>query len=212
MKKYIYLFIAVLALNSTNVFAEEPSKDYYWGFSGASNFLANPVINWQLFDSEEKYDIGYNVNVFSGYRFAKSWRIEAEGGYRKNKLKESRVKDSPTVSVGDGKLESMHLLFNLYCDWKFKSAFSPYVGIGIGYCRVDYQNKTAGYPSVGSSSDSAASQAILGLNYEWTDWMSLFCDLKYFSCIDPKMNDETGSRVEAEYSNQSINIGLKLAW
>lgn len=212
MRKQLYSLLFICILSNSSLFSQEAPKNYYWGFSGSANFLVNPTVNWQLFDSEEKYDLGFGASVFSGYRFAKCWRIEAEGGYRKNKLKETRVKNSATVTVGEGKMESMHLLFNLLLDWKLSSSFTPYAGLGLGYCRVDYRNTSLGYPSVRSASDSAASQIILGLNYELTECLSLFCDLRYFSCIDPKLNDQTGSRVEAEYCNQTISMGLRHSW
>ena len=209
-----------LSFSSGALFAQEnfaKEQKSYVGFFGGAQFLNNPAVKHPdgLFDTDEQYDPGFFGGLFLGYRLHPSWRAEAELSYRKNSLDE--VMDAAgNKQGGDGEMEAIALLASLYydfsMDWLMDWPITPYVGAGIGYAHLNHVNKTrlAGLTDVDSKDDAFAYQMVAGISYDWAKRYTFFADYRFFATAIPKFKDKNHQRVDSEYVNHTVNLGVRV--
>lgn len=128
---------------------------------------------------------GWAAGGAVGYDFGRA-RVEMEGAYRRNK------KDN-TVNKGDA-LEAYTGMLNLLYDFENESAFTPFVGFGVGAAYLDEQHDT----------DSAfAYQAIAGFKLGLTDALSAVVDYRYLRTLNADIYNGEGP-----YKSHTITAGL----
>jgi opacity protein-like surface antigen len=115
------LAAAAQAADATPPVEETPTPEQYQ----AMGFYLRGDLGWSFLDWSDT-DSAFDVGAGVGYQFTDYLRSDL------------RVDWSGDYDVGDGANASLTtVLGNMYFDWENDSAFTPYVGAGVGYGWVD---------------------------------------------------------------------------
>lgn len=220
--------IAALALASNCVYASEPAEGWYagllLGFSNAPSltFTINNPFGTPL-PGKLSYDIFGNAAAQVGFRCNKL-RYEGEVVFNRNPydwlsvggfaIKNTRNNNGSGIGM-KGNTSMVAGLFNAYYEFYDEdysaTKWVPYVGLGIGYAsihnRLDFyvNSRLLNENRNSITKSSAIAQGILGINYFFTDNVSLGSDLRYMSTQKISTYD---SRVEAATWNLVMNISF----
>lgn len=161
----------------------------------------------------------------SGYQFSQwslgSLRIEAELGYRDNGVDDHFF--SPAGATGGvrlaepyGHTQAWSLMANVINDFAPGTGFDPYIGVGVGYDRIDFHKYGAavagpGTPGVTVMDDvdsGAAYQGIVGFRSQLTQRLALDVNWRYFKADSPTFTNAAGESVNSGYTAQAVMVGL----
>ena len=153
-----------------------------------------------------EFDTGYGLNAALGKRLRGGLRAEVEFSYESADV-DTHVDVSAAgldltaqdaalltgsaeplgatvgavVADGQGSLETIGLYANAYYDFSNASAFTPYVGGGIGWNQTDVDYSPSGVPIIDDDASSFAWQVMGGASYRATDTTELFGGIRYRS-------------------------------
>ncbi len=153
-------------------------------------------------------DEGLAVGVAVGYSFPCNMRIEGEFAYQENDLDKVSLYGIDADLTGD--TSSSSFLVNGYYDFKNTSAFTPFIGGGIGMAKVeinDLNSPGSGDPDVSDDDTVFAYQIGAGVAYTITEQVSLDVKYRYFGTSDPELG---GSDVE--YSSHNLYAGIRISF
>ena len=144
-------------------------------------------------------DTGMGLGIAGGYDFGGN-RVEAELAYQKNDLDQLEASWSGISGAVDlsGDTSSLALLVNGYHDFQNASAFTPFIGAGIGVAKVelnDFNFVDSGLPDSSSDDTVFAYQLGAGISYAVNQQVNLDLKYRYFATQDPEFDG-----VDAEYS------------
>ena len=165
-----------------------------------------------------KMNLGFGVDVSAGYSglFIPEFRVEGEINYHSNGI--DKVTSSffpfPHTFGATGSIDAIGLMANGYYDFLNSSAFTPYLGGGVGAAHVAITD--AGIPALSGTTVSAkdwqfAYQGIAGVRYSFTPNISLSLDYRYFATLDPKftINTPLGPiSAKTQYHTHNIMLGV----
>ncbi len=200
------------------VIEQDPTTDITF-----SNRTMTNLNGLQLTDPEFKanMDTGWAVDLSAGYAglFIPQFRVEGEVAYRSNSV--SKITESPPVfpcgSVGcngTGDVNSLALMANGYYDFLNSSAFTPYIGGGVGAARVsaDSVGITTPFHFTFSANDwQFAYQGIAGVRYNFNPNWDIHLDYRYFATLDPKFTINffgTKFSQSTQYHTHNIMLGV----
>src|SRR4029077_9330412 len=132
-----------------------------------------------------KMDVGFGVSVSAGYEglFIPEFRVEGEINYHSNQIDTvtSSFLPSPHSFGATGSIDSIGLMVNGYYDFLNSSAWTPYLGGGIGAAQLAVSD--AGIPALSSFTASDhnwqfAYQGIAGVRYSFTPSISASLDYR----------------------------------
>ncbi len=149
-----------------------------------------------LLAGDLEYDPGFALLGQVGGYLPYNFRLEAELGWRRNEMDE-------LGGVGiDGDINVLSLMGNLYYDIPTGTAFTPYVGVGLGGAHMMFDT-----PAADDDDNVWAYQGIAGVDYRINDTLSLKADYRYFATQDFDAHGP-GGRVESEYATHNVMIGF----
>ncbi len=208
MKKILLTTTAVVALSvaananaggshegysAKNANSYKPTDEaWYVSVSGLANFLDDQGVN--------SFDTGYGVLAAVGHEvdfgLGKGFRAEGEFGYKK-------------ADANVGELDAYSLMANAYYDFTNSSAFTPYVGAGIGteYLDADGINATTG--RVHDQDWTFAYQGIAGVNYAFNRNWSAQVEYRYIGTTDADLNSSTGASNDLNFDSSNVVAGVK---
>lgn len=112
----------VSAAGGVSIFHDSDVKD---------TISSNPTVTTE-------YDAGYGFNVSAGYNF-EPVRVEFEFGYKAADVdKFSALGVSVSGAGSDDTVKSY--MANVYYDFKLKSPFTPYIGVGLGLLNGEFND------------------------------------------------------------------------
>ncbi len=136
------------------------------------------------------YDTGYAIAFGGGWGFGNGFRVEGEYAHRGN-----------DVGNANGDTSADSLMANVYYDVSTGTRFTPYVGVGTGFARVDFSD-------VGNRINDSdlvwAYQAIGGLTYQIADQWKLDANYRYFGTETPNVGG-----VNSHYRDHAVLIGAR---
>lgn len=139
-----------------------------------------------------------------GYAFGNGFRVEGEIGYRTSEV------DSVDGAAASGDVDATSFMANVLYDIATGTAFTPYLGVGLGAVRVDVDNATTVGGSTWDDSDTVlGGQAIAGLSYALSDRLDLFGQYAYLLTDDVEGNLANGTSAEGEYDSHNLFVGLR---
>tara|TARA_R110002033_G_scaffold73822_3_gene125145 strand:- start:645 stop:1289 length:645 start_codon:yes stop_codon:yes gene_type:complete len=159
-------------------------------------------------------DNGLYLSGAVGYKFKSDgtgFRVESELAWRGGNLNHLDVNGVPVAVTGDG-FSALSFMGNGYVDFNNRSAFTPYLGAGIGMARIK-GDIDAGANSLDDTATVIAVQAIGGVDLAVTDGISVFADLRYFKALDTTMtlNGSTGTGdIEVDYDAYTVGLGVRM--
>lgn len=186
-------------------------KGFYVGAALGANFLTDSDLTGNGINNGAEFKVGPAGLLSLGYGFGNGLRSEIEGGYRNNGV--DRI-TGPGAVGGDGRFNAYSLMLNLLYDINTGTAFTPYVGGGIGWAIVDPSGvkNLNGSRSVNDSDNRFAYQGIVGVAYSLTEQWKLSLDYRYFATLDPEFtasNTSGGRKVDSDYNTHSVMLGLR---
>ena len=146
--------------------------------------------------------IGYGMN---------HWRVEIEGGYRKNDL-DSYDKNGWALSDISGDVTQITAMMNVLYDVPLMEDLSLAVGIGAGgdYAKMDLQLPG---PDIVHDGWRMAYQGLAGLNYALTANMTVFANYRYLNARRESFEATPYLTIDGEdFQKHTTSIGLRYAF
>lgn len=201
MKK-IYLLSTVCALAVLPQVAL--ANDMYVSGAGGVSLLQDSDFEGSAINAETEYDYGYTGLITLGNRYHNGIRAELELGYRDNGV------DNVGNVNATGHASSLTMMGNVLYNFMKDSRFTPYVGIGAGVARVEYENvQLVGASRVDDFDYAPAVQGIIGANYALNETLSMFTNYQYLTALNVDVDTDAGTDVDADYDNHSVVVGLR---
>jgi outer membrane protein OmpA-like peptidoglycan-associated protein len=192
------LIAAALLAFLPGLAAAQQSSGFYLGAGIGANSVEDDLYEIQGGGTDAKTDLGYYLGGFFGYAYGNGVRTDLELNYRNN--------DSSNPS--NGEISSFGAFANAYYDFSTGTAFTPYLGLGLGAVRPDYEG-TIGTLTLDDSDIVPAVQVIAGVSYAFNDNLSLFADYRHLMTDDINLKTTNGTQVSADYTNDTFMVGLR---
>jgi len=160
------------------------------------------------------FDTGWAVLATVGYAFDQNWRIELEGGYRKNDVDVFSILSTPTTPAG-GDLSQISIMANVLFDVPLTDRLDFTVGVGAGAAYTKFDPTFAFGPGAPGDDDdwTFAYQGIAGLSYAITDRLDLTLQYRYQHVNDPSFTVPRGATADNyafdDIENHTVSIGLR---
>jgi OOP family OmpA-OmpF porin len=140
-----------LALPANRSFAadgesEKIVNNLYVAYSGGVTFIPNQNLTGATATGSDlngkiESDTGFNVAGAVGVRFYDNFRAELELGYHRSEADSISVQNEPDNAQGYFSLLSV--MANGYFDYDLDIGIIPYVGVGIGWGRIELDAKNS---------------------------------------------------------------------
>ncbi|HET6725589.1 MAG TPA: OmpA family protein [Gammaproteobacteria bacterium] len=220
------LAVAALALPGLTLAQSDGGGEtpgHYIGIGGGINWLHDSNIHGVggpfTFYNSVQYDTGWAGILTFGHLSPSGWRSELEFNYRRNDIDSSnRYGVGRLDATGDA--VSYGLFFNGLYDFQTGSVITPYIGIGLGYMRVDYRDAgpfgvTASHPQgrrVDGFDAGIGGQVIAGLKFNLSDHMALAVDYRYYGPIHLFGFDPTFDNTDATWSGNTLMVTFQFGF
>ncbi|MCZ6643857.1 MAG: porin family protein, partial [Gammaproteobacteria bacterium] len=150
------------------------------------------------------YDLGFRVGTLTlGYRFDGGWRAELEAAYRRNGLEIIEFDDERgLINTGlSDAVDTASLMVNALYEFDLGLSLRPYVGIGLGLARVDYELSEYGTGAVilDDSETAFAYQFLVGVGVPLGRRFHLSADYRYWRNVEIDLHLETGEPVSSDH-------------
>lgn len=211
-------FPVVSMAQSANPFADAlKGGSAYVGVAGGWNAAADRDIKIPQFNakSEQRTDDGWVGLGTLGYSLPSGVRTELEFGYRSNAADSGTNKTTGVTQTVNGNINVLTLMTNVLYDFRNKTAFTPYIGGGIGVANIAFDNVQVANSLYGADdSDWApAAQAIVGVSYKLKQNISVFTSYQYLATLtDVELTSNTGTQIKTDYDSHSILAGVRFSF
>ena len=186
-------------------------KGFYVGAALGANFLTDSDLSGKGINGSAEFNIGPVGLLSAGYGFGNGLRSEIELGGRTNGVDKL---NGNAVTQSDGRVNAYSAMLNLLYDINTGTAFTPYIGGGIGWAFLDVNDaKRINGFSVDDSDNRFAYQGIVGVAYSLSPQWKLSLDYRYFATLDPEFTAKnsagTSVKVDSDYNTHSVMLGLR---
>ena len=118
------------------------------------------------------------------------------------------------VAAGQGSIDTSTFFVNAYYDFMRDSAFSPYVGVGIGNMSVDVDYSPSATEIINDDDSVFVYQLILGVSYSINDAVEVYGNYRYRDGDDASV---TASLIPATFdiegnSSDTFEVGLRYSF
>ncbi len=193
----------------TNAQAEDRWPRWYLGLTGGYTYMSDQDISGggaSKISLNDGFGIGGSIGYLpsSSMPLINSLRFEAEVTYHQNNISSVHLTNGTSVG-GSGSFNSTAYMINTFYDLPTGSAWSPYIGGGIGMATLHLPSGN-GIGNSGSSNEFAY-QGLLGIGYSPetlpnTQWLIGY---RYLATSDGKF-----SGTSVKYSTNSLEAGVHL--
>jgi len=171
----------------------------------------------------DAYKIGPAMNVALGYSWRDRLRMELEGGYRKHSILVFETSGAIGEDSASGDLSLSTLMMNTIFQFYPGSSLRPYVGLGVGMSRADYNIDTRTFCQrfvcsavetrariVDDNDSTFAAQAILGVDIAVFPRLHFTADYRYLLTGKFGLQAPDGSDLEIRTQrSNSVTAGLR---
>lgn len=217
MQFKLLLLLGVAALPFIPTASANNNTGWYIGVEGGGNRINDTSADFSTTPPAPPFsgpvDLtfhdGWAALGTAGYAFPGNWRLEAEAGYRHNKLHAVTQSDTGITQSSHGDLNTISLMGNLIYDIPITSRFTASIGAGAGGVRRDFNDKFL----VRDHDMKFAYQGIAGLNYAISDGTELTLNYRYLRAAGASFHQQNGVYEDAyrtdDIDNQAITVGLR---
>ncbi len=204
------LAIGIVSFNVQQSAAQEmmssklPEGLYVSGGVGAS-FPRDADLSNSAGSVTVEMDPGYGVGFALGNAYDNNWRTELELGYRSSDV------DNVSGTSVSGDVDALSLMVNALHDFPTESAWTPYLGLGVGGVRISgtfNATTSLGSATIKDTDTTLAYQGLAGISYRIDDRLSFYTDYRYFAAVDPDFKED-GVSADGEYAEHRIMVGLR---
>jgi outer membrane protein OmpA-like peptidoglycan-associated protein len=186
--------------------AQAATNGIYVGGAAGVNFATDAKLTGGAVSDTVKFDTGVAGALSLGYGFGNGFRSEIEASLRNNGA--NGVKSGVPANIG-GSTSTWGLLFNTLYDFDTGTAFTPYIGAGIGLAIVDAKLTGNGATVYNDTDTAFAYQAIAGVSYAVNNNLALTADYRYLGTTNNKFN---GNNTSWNVGNGNHTILAGLRW
>jgi len=215
-KQFILLGVATLALAPAAM--ADNKTGWYLGVEGGVNRTNDTSADVSVtplpplsIPADLSFHDGWVGFGTAGYAFPGNWRLEAELGYRHNKISSITSPDPVYAgqSINHGQLNTASLMGNVVYDIPITQRFKASVGAGAGVVHRDFNDKTI----VKDHDMKFAYQGIAGLSYAISPGTDVTMNYRYLRSAGGDFHEAYGSEQVAYHTDniddQAITIGLR---
>lgn len=189
--------LAVAAVGFLELPAQAQTTPGSYVLGGAGLSLLEDARDRGAANTTHEFDPGWTGLGAVGYAFANGLRLEGELGYRRN-----------GVDNGPGNASAWSLMGNALYDFNTGTRFTPYVGVGVGGARLNFNNVATGGTTVDDGDTVVAYQGLAGVGYQVTTNLSVDLGYRYFTTEKPRFSSSAGT-VESDYDDHAVVLGLR---
>jgi opacity protein-like surface antigen len=196
MKTRALVVALLLVISATSALAAGP----YIGASGGASMVHDSDLSEPVGSGTVEYDTGFGFNVSAGYNFDPvPVRVEFEFGYKTADV--DRFEAYGFSLPADGAdIRVLSYMVNGFYDIKTKSAFTPYIGAGLGLLNGEFNDNFS------SADDTVFGyQLIVGAAYNVNK--NLAIDLSYH--FQGAAEDFSVNGQDVSYMSSNIMAGLR---
>ncbi len=114
------------------------------------------------------------------------------------------------VANGQGEVETSTFLVNGYYDFKNSTAFTPFIGAGIGYSNVEVEYEPSNVGIIDDDDDVFAWQIMGGVSYSINDNFHVVGSVRYRETDDAEVNsDLLPAEFDIETEATIIDLGIR---
>jgi opacity protein-like surface antigen len=123
------------------------------------------------------------------------------------------VSTGALVADGRGEIVTAGLYFNGYYDFDTGSAWTPFIGVGIGYGDTEVTFKPSGVDVISDKDSSTMYQLMAGIGYDLTESANLYAQVRYRDSGDVSV-DSALLPAEFDIENESMvfDMGLRYSF
>ena len=164
---------------------------------------------------DTEFEDDWNYSVAYGWK-REGYRYEAELVLGEDDVSSHTLNGGAPLEGPTGGINMAGLLFNGYYDFSTASAFTPYVGAGLGVAMVEAEGfGVAGIPDVLDDDDTViAYQLMAGIGYDLSERTNIFAEYRYFGTesADVTTSVSTGSvATDLDYSINQFRFGVRIS-
>ena len=152
-------------------------------------------------------DTGFTLNGAFGRYIDEIRVIRLEGQVLYNRASISSLSGTKAT----GTLSNTGLMVNAYYDFRNSSNWTPYMGGGIGYSRVDFDKlASAGMPLINDHDDAFSYQLMLGVAYEFSPAWAINVGYRFYATDNLGFTSSTGAPVSSGGTKvHNADIGVR---
>lgn len=167
---------------------------------------------------DTEYDGGFGLGAAFGWRADRGggvdYRVEGELSYRKDEVKSHRLNGGAALPGSTGDAKTTALMLNGYLDFNTSSNFTPYLGGGLGFAKVDFSGfGVDAIPDVLDDDDTVfAYQLIAGAGFALSPTTELFAEYRYFKTEDADVTTSAatgGVANSMKYESNNVLAGVR---
>lgn len=193
------------------------ASSFYVVLRGGVAFPENTDFDVDDLNVDNEYDNGYFVSGAVGYSFAKSGggaiRGELELGYVENEIDSHTITGLDKFSGADafGETSVFYGLANLYYDFHGFGRVKPFVGAGIGFARVEFDDHGVTPTDVvlDDGDTGFAYQLSAGANIAVTESVDLEIGYRFLGVTGIELEALSGTSSDLDVDNHIVYGGLK---
>lgn len=214
MKLFAAAGFVLSGLMATSALAATQDGPWYAGMSGDVTFPRNTSVTGSTtgdinykFSSGTSFQLGYEPQALNT-SFGDA-RFELEGGYYAFGIKNITA-NGVTNNDPHGDLKTTTMMGNMYYDFHTNTAFTPYIGAGVGGANIAMA-KNNGLGMTKGSDNELAYQFMAGVSYTppsmpKTDWLVGY---HYLGTTSPQFATSTGNVSFDSIQASNIEVGFR---
>ena len=181
--------------------AGEENKGIYLNMGAGVQKITNMSVDG--YTDTLEFNNGYVGQFGLGYDWGNNWRTEAN--YRQAEGSLDKVNDVEY----DSDIDITSVSFNLFYDIPLENKkYTPYLGAGVGFTRVDIGTITSGGLAVSAGDDDVNSILLrIGTSYEITEQVDMYAEVVHENYEDLKIVGETFQDLDS----LSFIVGARLS-
>ncbi len=162
---------------------------------------------------DTEFEDDWNYGAAYGWK-REGYRYEVELVVGEDEVNSHTLNGEPLAGATGG-INMASLLLNGYYDFSTGSAFTPYVGAGLGVAMVEAEGfGVAAIPDVLDDDDTViAYQIMAGIGYDLSDRTNLFAEYRYFGTESAEVTTSvsTGSvDTDLDFGSAQFRFGVRI--
>ncbi|MEZ5957070.1 MAG: outer membrane beta-barrel protein [Hyphomonadaceae bacterium] len=217
MKSRITKTVALAALMAGAAGVANATEGWYgrgdigWSFDGEID-VNDDYANYEFGSSTLEHDWSQHLGL--GYAFQNGFRLEGELGHRFN-----QIEPTDTIDAG-GDVHAWSAMANLFYDFNRGGRLEPYIGVGVGAARLNYNVNDHSALAYAEGEDTVlAYQGMVGFAVGLGEQWDLDIGYRYF-VAEGAEGDGTDTSIgsttvvtpfttDADYEHQALTVGLR---
>ena len=215
---HMMFLVASLVLVASPASAELGYLEYSVGLSIAPNQnLTGADPSGAGFGGRIESEPGYTVGVALGRRmidlYGASLRAEIAVSYRSAEIESMAIRGEP--SSGRGDLGLLAAMTNAYVDYDLDVGVIPYLGVGVGYGRLDVSGENINENlKINDEASVFVWSLMAGATIPFSDSVDFTGGYRYLATTDPELDARVATvgprRLDSEYDVHEITLGMRI--